>query len=66
MTPPATVPVAVVQVPSQHVSKVDKSDRRKLQLSADSYVHGNEETDTSLQTTVYDRSGQARHLKTQR
>ena len=66
MTPPMNMPVAVVQVPSQHVSKVDKSDRRKLQLSADSYVHGNEETDTSLQTTVYNRRGQAGHLKTRR
>ncbi len=62
---PVAVPLAS-EFPSQFTSKVDKTDRRRLQIGADSYVHGNEDTDTSNQATVYDRHGNGRRLKTSR
>ena len=38
-----------------------------LQVGADSYVHGNEESDTSNQSMVYyNRNGKARRLRTGR
>ena len=64
-SPVALLPVGVIP-PSQFTSKVDKSDRRRLKVGADSYVHGNEESDTSNQAMVYDRSGRAHPLKTSR
>ena len=61
------IPPVPVSPPSQFVSKVDKSDRRRLQVGADSYVHGNEESDTSNQSMVYyNRNGKARRLRTGR
>lgn len=66
MNAPVGLPPVAVALPSQFVSKVDKSDHRKLQLGADSYVHGNEDADTSNQTMVYDRRGRPQHMKTSR
>ncbi len=52
--------------PSQQVarqeSKTDKKDRRKLQLSEDAYVHGNEALSDINTLTVYDRSGRRRQM----
>ena len=66
MTTPVTLPPVAVALPSQFTSKVDKTDRRRLQIGVDSYVYGNENTDTSNQATVYDRRGHAKRMKTRR
>ncbi len=66
MQAPVTLAPVGVPLPSQFISKVDKTDRRALKVGADSYVHSNEESDTSNQATVYDRRGKAKHLKTGR
>ena len=70
MNAPVTLAPVGVPLPSQFTSKVDKSDRRRLKVGADSYVHGNEEADTSNQAsnqaTVYTRQGRAQRLKTSR
>ena len=66
MTAPVILPPVAAPLPSQLTSKVDKSDQRRLKVGADSYVHSNEDTDTSNQATVYDRRGHARRMKTRR
>ena len=66
MNAPVTLAPVGIPLPSQFTSKVDKSDQRRLKVGADSYVHGNEESDTSNQATVYDRQGNPQRLKTSR
>lgn len=66
MTAPVSLPPVAIALPSQFTSKVDKSDRRHLKLGVDSYIHGNEQADTSNQATVYDRHGHARRMRTRR
>ena len=66
MNAPVILPPVAVPPPSQFISKVDKSDRRRLQVGADSYVHGNEESDTSNQAVIYDRHRSTRRLRTSR
>ncbi len=66
MTAPVTPPPIAIALPSQFTSKVDKSDRRHLKLGVDSYVHSNEQADTSNQATVYDRQGHRRRMRTRR
>ena len=66
MNAPVTLPPVAVPPPSQFISKVDKSDRRRLKVGADSYVHGNEESDTSNQAVIYDRHRNTQRLRTSR
>ena len=66
MTAPVILPPVAAPLPSQFTSKVDKKDQQRLQIGADSYVHGNEDADTSNRATVYDRHGNARRLRTRR
>ena len=66
MNAPVTLPPVAVPAAREFTSKVDKADRRHLQLGADSYVHGNEASDTSNQTLVYDRHRGTQHLRTSR
>ena len=66
MTAPVIQPTVAVPLPTQFTSKVDKSDRRRLQLGADSYVHSNEESDTSNQAVIYDRNRNTQRLRTSR
>lgn len=69
MNIPTALSPVVAPVPVQPDSKADKSDRRKLKLGVDSYVHDSEESDTSntsSQATIYDQEGKAKQLKTSR
>ncbi len=66
MTAPVIQPTVAVPLPTQFTSKVDKADRRRLQLGADSYVHSNEQSDTQNQALVYDRHRSTKHMKTSR
>lgn len=52
--------------PSQHDSKIDKKDRRKLQLSEDEYVHGSEDSKEAQKAAVYNRRGNKKQMKTSR
>ena len=64
----STIPSALVMpvAPSQHDSKIDKKDRRKLQLSEDEYVHGSEDATEAQRAAVYNRRGSKKQLKTSR